>query len=636
MIAGFGQAASAQLVIGAPAALNSNAILDNDLDTFPAIATDRGGVWISVWQAPANDTTIDCSGASSGTCGTDSEILYAVSTDSGASWSTAQFLNTDAESDSASDVTPEIATDRNGHWVVVWSRNDEAAVSVSTNNGNSWSAPQVLSSVDLPFNFVLEKIDLATDRGGVWILAWSSNTQGTGPDFDIFVTRSLDNGGTWSAPIAVNPPDNPVYDDQEPAIASDGLGNWIVAWETDNQDAGKGADLDILASTSTDSGLTWSTPVAVNDDASTDDSLNAQDRTPDIATDSRGNWVIVWLESADSASPTGLDDDILWSRSVNLGASWSAAQAVDPNAAADTRFEYNPIIETDGHGKWVAAWEAFPALADRDLLIATSVSDGTAWGNLQVLNTQALSDSGDDSLVAMAADDQGSWVAVWNSDDTLGGTIFADTDILVADLVFLGWIYPLNDLSINAFGVVPGAAEVSFYGAATDGESTCGLGGEGDVWYRFQLPGTGVLSVDTCGSFDAAGVDTVVSIHGDAPGTTANEFACNDDWDVGSPRPCSGARDSSVEAAVGSAPVWIRVARYPGSAEGTFALNIGYVPEPAGLVLLGSGVLGLAVLGRARRSGRRRGLRGRAERMDARDSPSKLVANRIRREALGL
>jgi hypothetical protein len=61
-------------------------------------------------------------------------------------------------------------------------------------------------------------------------------------------------------------------------------------------------------------------------------------------------------------------------------------------------------------------------------------------------------------------------------------------------------------------------------------------------------------------------------------------------------------RDSSVEAAVGSAPVWIRVARYPGSPEdGTFAMNIGYLPEPAGLLLLGSGVMGLAALGRVRR-----------------------------------
>ena len=95
-------------------------------------------------------------------------------------------------------------------------------------------------------------------------------------------------------------------------------------------------------------------------------------------------------------------------------------------------------------------------------------------------------------------------------------------------------------------------------------------------------------------------MDTVVSIHTDAPGTTGNELACNDDWDGASPRACSGVRDSSVEAAVGSNPVWIRVARYPGSAEGEFFLNVGYVPEPGLLSLLGSGVLGLVGLQRAR------------------------------------
>ena len=59
LVLGLGHSASAQLVIDAPEALNSNAVLDNDLDSFPDVATDRKGVWIAVWQAPANDTTID-------------------------------------------------------------------------------------------------------------------------------------------------------------------------------------------------------------------------------------------------------------------------------------------------------------------------------------------------------------------------------------------------------------------------------------------------------------------------------------------------------------------------------------------------------------------------------------------------
>jgi hypothetical protein len=602
---GLGGSANAATTLSPPAALNHNAVLDSDFDAFPDVATDRDGTWIAVWDAAASDTTIDCSGSSDGTCGPDREILYAISTDAGESWSDATFLNTDAESDTASDLKPLIATDRNGTWMVVWSRNDEAAVATSTDAGQTWSTPQVLSDVELTFGYVIETMDLITDRQGTWMLVWSSNGQGTGGDYDIFVVRSFDGGATWSAPISVNPTDNPVYDDQEPAIATDGNGNWIVVWESDNQDGGKGADPDILASRSSDQGTSWTTPVAVNTDATTDSSLFAQDRTPDIATDGRGNWVVVWLEFSDDASPTGTDEDIVWSRSTNLGASWSAPQGVEPNAAADSRFEYNPVIETDGHGSWTAAWEGFPALADTDLLVATSTSDGAAWGNLQALNTQALSDNGDDTLVALAADDAGNWVAVWNSNDDLEGTVFADADIFVTDFR-LSLVYPFNDLPLDARPILPGRTWGTFFNAGTEGAASCGLGGEGDVWYRFHLPDTGTLSVDTCGSFVDQGVDTVVSIHTAAPGTTGNEVACSDDWSTASPRPCDGTRDSSLEAPIGPEPVWIRVARYPGTAEGAFVLNVGFAPEPGLIPLLGGGLLGLVGLERRRSRGRGR------------------------------
>jgi len=176
---GLGGSANAATTLSPPAALNHNAVLDSDFDAFPDVATDRDGTWIAVWDAAASDTTIDCSGSSDGTCGPDREILYAISTDAGESWSDATFLNTDAESDTASDLKPLIATDRNGTWMVVWSRNDEAAVATSTDAGQTWSTPQVLSDVELTFGYVIETMDLITDRQGTWMLVWSSNGQGT-------------------------------------------------------------------------------------------------------------------------------------------------------------------------------------------------------------------------------------------------------------------------------------------------------------------------------------------------------------------------------------------------------------------------------------------------------------------------
>ncbi|MEE8170861.1 MAG: sialidase family protein [Phycisphaerae bacterium] len=48
------------------------------------------------------------------------------------------------------------------------------------------------------------------------------------------------------------------------------------------------------------------------------------------------------------------------------------------------------------------------------------------------LNTNADSDSGDDFNSQLTTDGSGNWVAVWTSDENLGGTIGADEDILTA------------------------------------------------------------------------------------------------------------------------------------------------------------------------------------------------------------
>ncbi len=73
--------------------------------------------------------------------------------------------------------------------------------------------------------------------------------------------------------------------------------------------------------------------------------------------------------------------------------------------------------------------------------------------------------------------------------------------------------------------------------ATTDGSSSCG--GVNDIWACFTAYCTNPITIRTCGS----NFDTVLSVHNDAPGTVANEVACNDDASAG---PCFGTTQSEL------------------------------------------------------------------------------------------
>jgi hypothetical protein len=97
-----------------------------------------------------------------------------------------------------------------------------------------------------------------------------------------------------------------------PAIASDGLGRWIAVWNsTDTLGGTVGTNADIFVSSSLNNGATWSAPIALNSNATSD---SGQDLSPSIATDRAGNWVVVWHSNNTLGDTVGVDEDILVSR----------------------------------------------------------------------------------------------------------------------------------------------------------------------------------------------------------------------------------------------------------------------------------------------------------------------------------
>jgi hypothetical protein len=461
-----------------PFALNDYASNDSWKDWMPYVATDGAGNWVAAWAAYE-----DLGGA----IGSDGDILMSRSTDNGATWTTPAALNTNAGSDSGWDFEPRIATDSAGNWLAVWTSQDTAGGTIaedrdlliarSADAGVTWTAPVVLNSnagVDAGED---ERAEVATDGMGNWVAVWSSTDTlgGTiGTDSDILVAQSSDAGATWTSPVALN--SNAGADisaDHYPAVATDGAGNWLTVWgSTDDLGDTIGTDWDILVSRSTDAGATWSPAAALNANAGSD---SGHDRSPVIATDAAGNWVVLW-ESDDSLGDTvETDDDILVAISSDVGATWSGPASVYSGATSDSAGDLDPRIVTDGNGSWRAVWTSSFDLddligADADILTAESTDAGASWAIPQPLNANAAADKGPDQYPALATDGADNWVALWSSRSDLAGTIGHDRDILAASSFDGGqsWTFPI---ALNGNAAVD-AQDDLYPDLATDGAGT--------------------------------------------------------------------------------------------------------------------------------------------------------------------
>ena len=291
----------------------------------------------------------------------------------------------------------------------------------------SFSLPAVLNNNAGSDSAVDRYPQVTTDGAGNWVAVWHSGDDlgGTiGTDNDILVSRSTDNGQTWTASAALNT--NAATDsgsDFYPQVTTDSAGNWVAVWNS-SEDLGDtiGIDYDIFVSRSTNNGQTWTAPGVLNTHATTDSGFD-RDEQPQVATDGAGNWVAVWCHG------DFFNYDILASHSTDNGQTWTAPRLLS-NAPA-----LSPQVATDGAGNWVAVWNSYDQGTigtDNDIFVSRSTDNGQTWTAPAALNTNAAIDSGRDDVPQVTTDGAGNWVAVWWSDDTLGGTIGADTDILIS------------------------------------------------------------------------------------------------------------------------------------------------------------------------------------------------------------
>lgn len=322
--------------------------------------------------------------------------------------------------------------------------------------------------------------------------------------------------------------------DREVAIATDGAGAWVAAWVSDNPNVGGaiGSDFDILAATSSDGGESWSAAFPAMPDAATDG--GAPDNSPALA-GSGGTFVLAFSSGNSLGGTVGGDSDILFTRSTNSGATWSAAALLNSGGASDGTFDLDvrPSIATNGSGDWLVVWQRQTiggmGPTGYQALYSYSTDDGATWSAQQSLGgLQSLSvGNGQGTAVAWNGT---SFVVAWGSSENLGSN-GTDGDILYSVISVPGFAASAAAL-LNDTGTTDTATESDqFPSLSADGstvvavwESNANVGGAGsddDVFFARSTDGgatwstTGVLNANATSD---TGEDNATSVAND--GTT--------------------------------------------------------------------------------------------------------------------
>lgn len=180
-------------------------------------------------------------------------------------------------------------------------------------------------------------------------------------------------------------------------------------------------------SVSTSSALvSFGSPAALNTTAATDAGVNDgtdNDKEPRVVVGDNGTVLNVWSSNSTLGDTVGGDFDIFVSRSTDGGRSWTAPAALNTTAASDAlAADTQPQLVFGGDTHWMAVWTSGHDLGgagtDTDILAAFSSDDGVTWGAPALVNSDATTDAGANSLdqaPSLAGRDSGSrvWLVGW-------------------------------------------------------------------------------------------------------------------------------------------------------------------------------------------------------------------------------
>jgi PKD repeat protein len=208
--------------------------------------------------------------------------------------------------------------------------------------------------------------DIACDTEGVIYVVWADNTNG---HWDILLSKSKNNGNTWSNPTLVNDATNPErgYNQLKPSIAVDGMDNILISWEDDRMN-----DKQIFFAKSTNGGKSYSKDMQVS---KWSPDVNA--KNPKITADLKGNSFLVWEEDYFSKY------NVFFSHSIDQGSSFSVPVQVN-NESDKCSPDAAPVVVVDTRGNIFVSWS--DQRAENHIYLSFSVDNGKSFNVNEVVD----------------------------------------------------------------------------------------------------------------------------------------------------------------------------------------------------------------------------------------------------------
>jgi len=309
-----------------------------------------------------------------------SEGIY-VSTD-GASWSGNDTCTGEPMAFHGGD--PGIAIDKNGTFILTrLGRSPFAGLysHYSNDNGQTWSAQQVISTDDL------ERASVATDyfptspfygrTYAVWVRF--------APPFPLMMAFTDDGGNSWSTPQQINnPPNRSAGGD----ICIGPNGEVYVCW-AGVTDISPFKEIYIGFASSSNGGANWN----ISEDAFTVNGITGLlpekgnirvNGLPGIAVDTtsgdRRGWIYI-VSGQKELPPAGSDPDIILNLSEDGGESWSAAIRVNQDTPDNGKTQYFPAMHIDRFGAMDIIYydDRNTTIDSAGVFLSRSADGGDSW-----------------------------------------------------------------------------------------------------------------------------------------------------------------------------------------------------------------------------------------------------------------